>query len=378
MVLVPQVDVAGVNAHHHGGDQHAFQEAVGIALKISAVLKGARLALVNIDGHEFGRGLIAHDAPFAPGRETCATQATQARVFHGLNDLLGVLLARGRSSGQCITTLCAVSVQAHIGRSAFNTGCRGYRFFGQGGRVKLRFIGGMGVVFGMGLHRLRHRFHGRKWHGVLVNRHCRRLLTAADAGSGHHAHIVTAQDGGQAGQQVVRARKRAAQTVADAHGQARRYGVAFQYFEVVIESCHLIHRRHRNIHFLGQCHQMAVMQRTKVVVEHMQVFNQQVTPVRPGAQQCANLGHGRVVGLPTFEFAFAADALAHIVHGCQGNGGAVRRGGSRRIGHRVGTISRSAPFSGTFNYEAPAMQKPCTAGAGFKALSSARRLGYLA
>jgi hypothetical protein len=36
VVFVAQVDVDGVDAHHPGGDQHAFQEAVRVALQVAS------------------------------------------------------------------------------------------------------------------------------------------------------------------------------------------------------------------------------------------------------------------------------------------------------------------------------------------------------
>ena len=180
------------------------------------------------------------------------------------------------------------------------------------------------MVFGLGAYRLGHGFDRGKRHQVLVHHHGRGLFAASNAGGGDHAHVVAAQNSGQARQQVLRTGQRAAQAVAHAHREAWGRGVAFKHFKVVVEGGHLIDLGHRNVHLLGQCHQVAVVQSAKTVVEHVQIFDQQVAPVRPGAQQCAHFGHGGVLGLVAFEFAFAADALAHVVHRGQSNGG---RGG---------------------------------------------------
>ncbi len=75
------------------GDQQAFEEAVRIALEVGAVLEGAGLALVDVDRHQARRRLLAHDAPLAAGREARAAEAAQARVFHRLQHVVGVLLA---------------------------------------------------------------------------------------------------------------------------------------------------------------------------------------------------------------------------------------------------------------------------------------------
>ena len=114
VVLVAQVDVDGVDAHGPGGDQHAFEEAVRVALEVDAVLEGAGLALVDVHGHQARRRLLAHDAPLAAGREARAAQAAQARGFHRRDDRFDVALAapgtapaagsrrpRGTATGRC-------------------------------------------------------------------------------------------------------------------------------------------------------------------------------------------------------------------------------------------------------------------------------------
>ena len=110
VVLVAQVDVDGFGAHHLGGDQQAFEEAVRVALQVMAVLEGAGLALVDVDGHQPGRGLIAHDAPLAPGRKSGAAQAAQASVFHGVQHGLGFVFAVDHGRRQAIAALRAVVV----------------------------------------------------------------------------------------------------------------------------------------------------------------------------------------------------------------------------------------------------------------------------
>ena len=49
-----------------------------VALEVVAVLEGAGLAFVDIDGHQPRRRLRAHDAPLAPRRKPGAAQAAQA------------------------------------------------------------------------------------------------------------------------------------------------------------------------------------------------------------------------------------------------------------------------------------------------------------
>ena len=123
MVFVAQVDVAGLDADHLRGDQQAFEEAVRVALQVGPVLEGAGLALVDVHRHQARRGLAAHDAPLAPGRETRAAQAAQAGVFHGVQDALGVLFAVHQRRRQRIAAVGAVGgvigVAGQLGNAFF-------------------------------------------------------------------------------------------------------------------------------------------------------------------------------------------------------------------------------------------------------------------
>ena len=94
----------------------------------------------------------------------------------------------------------------------------------------------------------------------------RRLFAAANARRGHHPHIGA--------QQVLCAGQLTAQPVADSDHQAGRSVVAPDDSEVVIKRRHLVHLRHRNIHFLGQRDQVPLVQAAVRVVELVQVFNQ--------------------------------------------------------------------------------------------------------
>ena len=122
MVLITQVEVAGINAHHLCSDQHTLQKTVWVALQVSAVFEGTGLALVDVHRHDTRRGLTAHNAPFAPCRETCTTQATQAGVFHGLGDALDIVFTIGQTCSQCITAVGAVHLIGGV------TGCGTQRF----------------------------------------------------------------------------------------------------------------------------------------------------------------------------------------------------------------------------------------------------------
>ena len=63
---------------------------------------------------------------------------------------------------------------------------------------------------------------------------------------------------------------------------------------------------------------MPVMQVAVGIVELVQMFDQQITPMTTiGAQtdQGLHLVNRHLIGLVTFEFAFVLDALAHFVEG---------------------------------------------------------------
>ena len=116
VVLVTQIDSASVNTHHPGCDQQPFQKPVRVALQIGAVLEGAGLALVNVHGHQARRGLLAHDAPFAPGGKTGPTQPAQAGVFHAFQHMLHIALAPGQRCGERVAPCRAVGFQPGVAR----------------------------------------------------------------------------------------------------------------------------------------------------------------------------------------------------------------------------------------------------------------------
>src|SRR5581483_3867173 len=90
-IFVAQVEVDRLGLDRPGGDQHPFEKAVRILLKVVAVLEGAGLALVAVDRHQPRRRLLADKAPLAPGREPGPAEPAQPRTFkrgdHRLNAL---------------------------------------------------------------------------------------------------------------------------------------------------------------------------------------------------------------------------------------------------------------------------------------------------
>jgi hypothetical protein len=71
-----------LDAHRPGGDQHAFEEAVRVALEVvTAVLEGAGLALVDVHRHQARRRLARTMRHLRPAGKAGAAQAAQARVL---------------------------------------------------------------------------------------------------------------------------------------------------------------------------------------------------------------------------------------------------------------------------------------------------------
>ena len=91
VILVAQIDVDRVDADRPGGNERTFEKPVRVALEVVAVLERARLALVDVDGHQPRRRLGRHQLPLAAGREAGASEAAQARVLHHRDDVRGLL-----------------------------------------------------------------------------------------------------------------------------------------------------------------------------------------------------------------------------------------------------------------------------------------------
>ena len=134
-----------------------------ITLKVIAIFERTRLTLVDIDRHQARHAFTAQDAPFAPGRKTCAAKTAQTRRFHGLQNRFDITLACQAFDGKVVAASATV---------VFKTGIASHR--------TLRFAG---------LHRCRHIFRRRMCNWILSH-HCnRRLLATTNARRWYHAHI---------------------------------------------------------------------------------------------------------------------------------------------------------------------------------------------
>jgi hypothetical protein len=107
---------------------------------------------------------------------------------------------------------------------------------------------------------------------------------------------------------------------------------------------------------------MVIVQSAKMVIQHMQMLNQQITPMGRSPQQSAHGGQGRIVGLTALEFAFAADALAHIVDRRQGHGRRRNRGCALRFLHGS-SIETYAHRNGFVQTKKPRTRNDCVSGA---------------
>ena len=300
VVLVAQVHVDRFDAHRPGGDQQAFDEAVRIALEVDAVLERAGLAFVDVHRHQARRRLVAHDAPLAPGRETRAAQAAQARVFQRLDHALDVTPALQAIAQHARSRLARRSWQVDVGL-ARGLGC-------------------------LSLHQRLHAFGRGRGQRVVVHHRHRRLLAAADARRRDHAHLG-AQQRGQAQQQILRTGHLAAQAIADAHRECRRGGHAavgpfFHDVEVVVEARHLVHLGLRELQFLRQRGQMRRAQLAVAVVDAVQVFDQPIAPQRLILQQRAHLGERLGIDAPALRGLALALPIGRRQH--NGNGGVVQ------------------------------------------------------
>ena len=335
VVLVAQIEVAGLDANRHRGYQHALEKSVRITLEIGPVLEGARLALVDIDGHQPWAGLPAHDPPFATSRETRAAQAAQARIFHGGDQVLRVVVTRRDRLGERIAALREIALEADIvgGDQVLRTAV-GDRLLCSSGGIERAAGGRVRMRAGPIDHGLRDRVEAGAGHRILMDDCHRRLLASAHAGRRDDPDIVATQHLRQTCEQRGRAGEFAAQAFADPHGQRRRGSIALEHLEVVIESRDLIDLGHRYRHVGCQCHQMMIAQPPVLIIEPMQMLDQQISPMRSVADQGAHLRERLVVGLTALELAAAANLLTHVRHGAKRDSGDRGRSHAQRTSNR--------------------------------------------
>ena len=75
------IDIRRVGAHGERGEQRALDQRVRVVAHDLAVLAGARLGFVGVDGEvmrAFGIDGLGHERPFEPGRKARASTSAQA------------------------------------------------------------------------------------------------------------------------------------------------------------------------------------------------------------------------------------------------------------------------------------------------------------
>jgi hypothetical protein len=271
-VLVAQVDVDRLRLDRERADQHALEETVRVLLEIVPVLEGAGLALVGVDRHEARCGLGAHEAPLAACREAGAAEAAQVRILQRLDNVVDRAGPAENVGEQTVAASFAVPVEIDVVRNV-----------------------GMNVAVGdVALHA----FHGSVLVQRVADRHHGGAVAAAHAGRAHDAHGA-AQVGLECGKQRLGASERAAQRVADAHGEERgRLLAVHDNVEMGVEGSDLVDLHESEPHVLGERREVARVQAAVMVLDEVQEFDQEIGPAWTVAKQCPDLVERGLVDLP--------------------------------------------------------------------------------
>ena len=233
-IFVTQVDVGSLGFDRPGGDQHALEKAMRVALEIVTVLEGAGLALIRVDREIARFRLLPDELPLAPGREAGAAQAPQTggvergeQVEAHLIRLETRRLLPEEAPQQPIAAISDVVLEIDDVRDV-----------------------GMDVA---GPHRLGHLLHGRVVDVVVPDLRDRRGVAVAHAGRPHDANLRRIQTVLQRREQLPAAHHLAGQAVAHPDGQRRRRRlVLLDHVEMRVERRGLVHRRLRQPHLLGR------------------------------------------------------------------------------------------------------------------------------
>ena len=253
-IFVAEIDGDGVRLDRPGGDQRAFQHGAGRGLEEMAVLEGAGLALVGIDGQVARLRPRAHEAPFARAREARAAHAAQARRLD-----LGRHLFAGPPAFEAGAELRVIPMRR----------CRD--------RMPRLVRDGRA-----------HRLRRRPVHMAVSGLDDRRAVAAAHAGRGDDPRLREGR--AQGVQQRRRARQLAGEAVADAQGERRRRVLALLHrVEMGVEGRDLPDLRHGEPHFFRQRRQVPRGEMPEAALEPVQIFDQELAPARCIAQQRLHL-----------------------------------------------------------------------------------------
>src|SRR5215813_15561593 len=105
VIFVAKIDVDLVDADRPRRDKRALDEPMGITLEVVAIFERARLAFVDVDGHQTWRRFSRDDLPFASRGKPRTAESSQTRVFHRGDDVLAFPLAVDARGRECVPAL---------------------------------------------------------------------------------------------------------------------------------------------------------------------------------------------------------------------------------------------------------------------------------
>ena len=113
-ILVPHVKIDAFGLHGPGADQSTLEHLVRIALEVIAILEGAGLAFVAVDGHQPRTRKRAYDLPLLAGGEARAAETAQAGVGHLVDDVFDAALSVAALLQHGVAALCAIGGQIFV------------------------------------------------------------------------------------------------------------------------------------------------------------------------------------------------------------------------------------------------------------------------
>ena len=144
-----------------------------------------------------------------------------------------------------------------------------------------------------------HRLGGGGLDPALADHDRGRMAARPHAGRGHHPDRGGIDGRTQLRQEPVGAGKRAAQAVADAHGDRRRRRLAFlHHVEVVVEGGDLVDLGLGEAQLLGECRDVRCGDVAVPVLDQMQELDQEVAAAGTLAQEGADVGQRFGLNLP--------------------------------------------------------------------------------
>ena len=268
-----------------------------------AILEGAGLALVAVDGHQPRAGVAAHEAPLLARGEARAPEPAQRGVAQRLDDRLGGQLARAHPLPHAVAAPRAVGVEADMVGPE---------------RLRSSRPGHLQEPLGGGVPNL-----------AVADPRRGRHVAAAHAGRAQDADPLGIRAGPQPRDQVLGAGQHAGNGVADPDGERRRDRLALlHHVEVVVERGDLVDLHLAQAHLVGQGADVLGPEAAELVLDQVQVLDQQVAPPRAVAQEAAHVREGGVVDLPALR-------LGRVAAPRSARGGSIQHGRAPGSAHLV-------------------------------------------